>query len=171
MNKALEITAHQTPNLRVVSAAKKFHFAALQLREDKDLREVCLVNAALSLELYLKSLNATLHFMEGVKEPSGIISYAKVGIFASTKSHEPGKLFGALSPEIQSELTKQFSNHFPSTTLSLQATLDQYRNLFVEWRYIFEGNGNLVNVTELFELLSYFSKIIPKFSFGGVSDA
>lgn len=155
----LTLQIHETPNRRVLAAANKFHDAAALLYEVDALTVPTVVNAALALELYLKCLDANILFQDGRVINGGAITYDKVCVFAnSNKEHVPHKLLKALPRDVRDFLDASFSKRYSEEHEKLESVLERYQSVFVDWRYLFEGKGKAINLSELFEILEFFKK-------------
>lgn len=159
------LTIRELPNRRILAAANNFHDAAILLLRVNSLTVPSVVNAVLALELYLKCLNADIHFDgESVKE-CGAVVYEIVNVFANVKGHEPHKLFEALPQGARQFLNDSFSKRFPLKDKNLESVLKNYQGVFVGWRYVFEGNTKPLNLSELFEILSFLktstTEVVP----------
>jgi hypothetical protein len=153
----LTLQVHESPNRRVLEAANRFHDAATILYEVDALTVPTVVNAALALELYLKCLHANIHFQDGRAIQGGAVAYDKVSVFAnSNREHEPHKLFRALPQDTRIFLDASFSKRFPLEREKLESVLERYQGIFVNWRYLFEGKGKVLNLSEFFKLLEFF---------------
>lgn len=158
------LRVHESPNRRVLAAANSFHEAAMRLYAVDALTVPSVVNAALALELYLKCLDADVHFKKGRQKRGGAIAYDEVSVFANSKGHEPHKLFKALPQDTRKFLDAYFSKRFPLKREKLESTLEKYEGIFVGWRYLFEGKGNALDLSKLFELLKFLKHSTAEFS-------
>lgn len=159
----LTLQVHESPNRHVFEAASRFYDAATMLYEVDALTVPAVVNAALALELYLKCLNANIHFQDGREIQGGAIVYGKVSVFANSgKKHEPHVLFRDLPQDAKISLDASFSKRFPLEQEKLESVLERYQGIFVNWRYLFEGKGKSMNLSEFFKILEFFKTNIAE---------
>lgn len=158
------LQVQESPNRRVLAAANSFYEAAKKLGMVDALTVPSIVNAALALELYLKRLNADIHFKEGRVKRGSAVAYDKVSVFANSKVHEPHELFNALSQGTREFLDVSFSKRFPLKPKKLESVLKVFQGIFVNWRYFFEGKAKGFNLSELFEILDFFKASTTEFA-------
>ena len=147
---------YEIPNLQVQDHAEQIADAAIFLYDH--IAEIncvpsVMLESALALELYLKSLNART-----VYHPLDGISGFQLTASPTTRSHFLGALFDAIDQPIQDELQQAYeSSPVISGVRELRAALDRYSDLFVSSRYAFERrDGGGLNITDLVNLVRFF---------------
>lgn len=128
---------YQLPDIKVWDVANDYQIAASLLNEkslekdsDPGFGWVAGINAAIALEIYLKS------FLSREKlTPVGI-----GGVYQQnsdvTFGHNLPKLYRKIDPYLISELKSSFANLYPRRDLEI--SLDRYKENFVDSRYRFE---------------------------------
>lgn len=145
------------PNRSVQDHAWEFHKAAGVLFDNGFVGAAVIVNASFALELYLKCLNADLVFSDPSQLKAQVYLYGIVYDEPREKGHRLTPLFQALPWWLQVHLSERYSTSaLTETAASLEEALALFNNVFVEWRYVFEGRASGVKVTFLFELLDFF---------------
>lgn len=147
-----KLSVRQFPNPCVLSSANQFYYAALLL-DKAPLAVPTIVNAAFSLELYLKSLNSDLVFSKGVENQTGITVYKDVKNIPNKFGHNPSELFDALSSNIQSDLNCKYAECFQTKTL--RSVLSEYDEVFEKWRYIFSSEVVGLSLADLLSVLKF----------------
>ena len=140
------------PNPEVLASARAFHNAAKSI-EASDFTNAAtpkVVNSAFALELYLKSFNAKIIYENPKKGISGNTIYETVINRANTKGHVLTDLFAELNPEV----SVLINSEYPEQDESFMDALAEFNSIFIEWRYIFEGNARAVTSTKLYRLLN-----------------
>jgi hypothetical protein len=118
-----------------------------------------LIEGALAVELYLKSLSAetVLHPLEGCEVLQQVTAVPQ-------KGHVLEKLFDVIEQPIRDELQAAYATP-PGVTgqTSLRAALGRYSTTFVDIRYIFERQeaGNL-DVGGLIRLVQFFRSQVSR---------
>lgn len=116
-----------------------------------------IVNAAFALELYLKSLNVKWQ----LQDPS---SLSEKKAFLKSRSamqtgHAPSKLYQAIDKNTRDTLERKYSQRFQGTDVRrLEKIVEEYDGIFQDWRYVFEGHCESVNISFLISLLTFFSE-------------
>ena len=113
------------PDTTVYQAAKKYHSAALMLREENFY--VAVINAALAIEIYLKSFLITNHSVNGYKMHK-----------STQKGHDLRKLYNKISLTDKRVLIKTLKEVNPD--VDLESEISRYSNIFIDARYMFEPN-------------------------------
>lgn len=111
----------QVPNKRVFSSANQYQDAAVVLSKTDGCLWVAAINAALSIEIYLKS------FLLIQDKVDGYEGYKKV-----KKGHDLLKLYLEIDPDDKAALKEKLPN------LDIESQLERYKNLFTHARYTFE---------------------------------
>jgi len=125
-----------------------------------------MINVLLSAELLLKSIHATMTFLEDEKEISGTTVYQgqdkTIKITPSTrKGHALSKLFGNLPDKVQSEITKLAKNN--GYDGCVRKGLEKYDAVFVNWRYVYENNSlKSLETNPLFQIVNAIEKYCDK---------
>ncbi|WP_153003655.1 hypothetical protein [Aureimonas ureilytica] len=113
---------------RMYDLAVSFHGSALRASEDIAIKETIqsfvvpsIVNIAFAIELYFKCM---------LKESS-----------LKAHGHELKKLFRDLPEPIKSKVAAEYKIRTGHDRNSFNSDLNNYSNMFVEWRYLYEKNG------------------------------
>lgn len=120
-------------NKRILDAARDFRIASEMLRSKFGepifpLRST-VVTIAFSIELYLKYLAAS------------------VGL--EIKGHDLNVLYMKLPEDMRTRIASQFCGSRPIVDI-----LQDYRNIFVDWRYIYEKQDSSFSINDIPSLLS-----------------
>lgn len=106
-----------------------------------------IINICLSAELLLKSINASMSYLEDELQINGTTVYQgcdkTLKIVPSGTGHTLSDLFGNLPSEIQDEITKLARGDGYHGCVN--KGLKRYDRAFVKWRYIYEENA-LINL-------------------------
>lgn len=140
------------PNPVILSSAREFYAASLVIGSSAPK----IVILAFALELYLKCLNSTAVFKDGTTNVEGLTTYEAVVHKANAKGHKLSELFSELKPGIVKIVEDLYSE--PGETFG--EALAEFNNIFIEWRYSFEGNNKAVNVTKLARLLDILEQTV-----------
>jgi hypothetical protein len=130
---------HFLPDLRIWSNGNDYQAAADLLNNHRDLGWAAAINAALAIEIYLKSFLA--------KEVRS--SWDDGVIYQSASECERGhdfvQLFNKIDPTLKHLLLQEFKNLYPEVELASQ--LEKYKDYFFRARYRFEpdSRGNIDN--------------------------
>lgn len=126
------------PDLRIWTNGNCFQEAAKLLNEHKN-DWAAVINAALAIEIYLKSFLSTE--VKSSLEKNKIYQKAS----KSKHGHDLVELYRAIQEPYKSLLKNEFANLYPDTNLS--TSLEKYKDIFVQARYRFEANsrGNIDN--------------------------
>lgn len=155
----LKMTLQPIPDQGVLKTADAFWKASQRLNnsDDSSMTVPSIVNAAFALELYLKSLNMEWQ----LKDPS-CLGKEKAFLKSRTaiqKGYKPSKLFKKLDANIKNKLKQKYGQHHQGSKLEkLENVLESYDDIFEDWRYIFEGGCNSLNLPSLLLLLKFFSE-------------
>ena len=122
-----------------------------------------LCNAAVAIELYLKSLDSRWEMYDlldemGV-EGSAITSLPKVF------DHRLDNLFASLPPNIKDYLNDSFAQvSLAASGLTLDTLLSRYAETFVRERYAFENRGNTQShpISEIVNIARFFRDAVSK---------
>jgi hypothetical protein len=156
--------SYEIPNRQVYEYADQIAKAAEFLYEHI-LQVQCapsvLLEGALAVELYLKSLSAetVLHKIEGCAALQQITAAPPKG----ARTHVLQDLFDVIEQPIRDELqTAYATGPAIADVLQLREALGPYNEMFVDVRYIFERQeaGNL-DTNGLIELVQFFRRQIP----------
>jgi len=152
------------PNDDVAETADQFRVAA-NLLFDKVVTQhvVCpvLVVAAFAVELYLKALNAR-NVYTNLSEECGVDSW-QVTAQAQKSGHNLTELYNALLPDVKQGLDEAYSQHrLKRRFSSLQAALNDYSRVFIDWRYPFEDpdKGKCDSINGLVSLANFFGEYV-----------
>ena len=148
----MEIEIEQLPNPDIQASARAFYNASKELQGNSIVNSSIpvIVNAAFSLELYLKSFNSKIQFKDGKESLSGKIIYDIVINKVNNTGHVLSELFSKIKPDI----SRLIESDYNQQNESFIEALKEFNNVFIEWRYVFEGNGKAVNITKMFRLLN-----------------
>lgn len=103
-----------------------------------------MVNICLALEIFLKSINASMECSEVEKtNPDGSVYYEgqddSIKISPGGKGHKLSLLFRGLPIPAKKEISRRAtSKGLGPDDISVEAMLEKYDDVFVEWRYIYE---------------------------------
>lgn len=111
----------RVPAPEVFSSGNQYQHAASVLSETDGCLWVAAVNAALSIEIYLKSFLITDH------QVSGYEKHKKV-----KRGHDLVELYYQISPEDKAALSAKLPQ------LNLESKLERYKDVFKDARYMFE---------------------------------
>lgn len=145
------------PNRHILASARAFYKSAKILNNNEFPNDAIpiIVNSAFALELYLKAFNSKKIFKNGKETSEGITIYESVISKASSTGREAHKLhylYNDLNDKIKEIIEREHSE----ANESLEEVILEFNNLFVEWRYSFEGSNKSVNITKMFYLLEIF---------------
>jgi hypothetical protein len=133
----------QIPDLQVLDAAEQYDDARQLLHKQPPGSGVLLPllnNAAVAVELFLKSLSSELIYIP----VSGFEGLSKVRAEPELKHHKLVELFDGISGDIRSQLESHFATLTSIQTRStLRDVLRIYEGLFAASRYPFEARGDL----------------------------
>ena len=120
-----------------------------------------MINICLSVEIFLKSINASMTNLEDEMEVNGAKVYQgrdeTLKILPSGKGHALSKLFDGLPNDIQNEITQNARLEGYGGCVS--KGLKEYDDVFVDWRYIYEKNDpTSLGTHPLFQLVNAVSK-------------
>jgi hypothetical protein len=151
---------YEIPNPQVLAHAGQIADAAIFLYQH--MQEIncvpsVLLEGALAIELYLKSLSSKTIF-----HPLEHVEGFQLTASPTRRTHLLEELFDAIDEPIREELQLAYT---ASPALSgvplLRDALGPYSNLFVEVRYLFErrkGGGN--SITGLINLVKFFGQVV-----------
>lgn len=149
------------PDPGVLKEAEAFRQASqiLNTSSESMMSVPTIVNAAGALELYLKSLN-----MEWQVQDPSTLDGKKAWLDSRTalkKGHAPSELYRARGEDMRNTLEQHYQARLHETKVqSLEEVLQEYDDLFQDWRYVFEGGRKSVNLSKLFSLLTFFSEAL-----------
>ncbi|BBI51082.1 hypothetical protein HORIV_35030 [Vreelandella olivaria] len=128
---------------------------------DGDLFVPGMINICLSVEIFLKSINASTTNLEDEVEVNGTTCYIgrdeTLEILPSGKGHALSKLFDGLPVDIRNEITQHAKLEGYGECVS--KGLKIYDNVFVDWRYIYERNDpKSLGTHPLFQLVNAISR-------------
>ncbi|MCE8052757.1 hypothetical protein HOP61_15805 [Halomonas daqingensis] len=115
-----------------------------------------IVNGALSIELYLKSFNAQMVFKGEYEIEPGVVGYEDVVTEVLSKGHQPSELYRNLPKYTKDWLVHQFEKEHPGYDLG--HWFSQFDGVFINWRYLYEGNVSRVPVTDLLDLIAFLER-------------
>lgn len=120
-----------------------------------------MINICLSVEIFLKSINASTTNLEDEIEVNGATVYQgrdeTLKILPSGKGHTLSKLFDGLPEDIQNEITQHARLEGYAECVS--KGLKKYDDVFVDWRYIYEKNDpKSLGTHPLFQLVNAVSR-------------
>ena len=130
----------QLPDIKVWNVANDYQISSTLLNE-KSLEKgsapgygwVAGINAAIALEIYLKSFlsqeKLTPVGVDGIYQQNSDVTFG----------HNLPKLYQKIDPSFKSELTASFAKLYPKRDLKM--SLDRYKEDFVDGRYRFEGGS------------------------------
>jgi hypothetical protein len=148
---------YEIPNPDVKAHADQFADAALFLFEHMtkiNCVPSVLLESALAIELYLKSLSSRTVYHSVSEDPQfGYRLTAK----PTKRDHRLQELFAEIHPEIRDELEQAYTaNPMIEGVSRLIDALNDYDNLFVETRHVFERNaGTGKSISNLIHLLKW----------------
>lgn len=148
------------PKAAVITAANDFAEAA-QIIYDQ-MPSNCyplVVNATLSIELYLKAyLSKPANPREGALYPRFTF------IEQSLHKHTLSELYKAIPPDIKKKIDDEFSRTDLSGKFgTLDLALVKIANSFIEARYPFEKNHHKGHpITDIMDICKFFKKTVPK---------
>jgi hypothetical protein len=155
----------EIPNDQVANAAGQYRDAANLLFQPSRQR-ICvlplLANAAFSVELYLKSLNAkhVYHAEEGFE---GYRVTAKPISSKGSKGHSLAFLFKGLDEATKQSINESYSSFSKRKEfVSVETALDTYDAVFLNSRYAFEDESECCagSVDGLVELANFFGSYV-----------
>lgn len=147
----------RTPNPAVLASARAF-YAASKVLDDKEAANVVIpkiVNAAFALELYLKSFNSKIIFENSKELFDGRTVYKTVINKAHATGHTPSALYRKIKPDVIEKIERQYFDEIES----FEVALVEFDNVFIDWRYIFEGSSSPVNFTKLLRILDVMENV------------
>ncbi|MGE8100525.1 hypothetical protein ACQKP6_21705 [Pseudomonas fluorescens] len=157
---------HRPTEPSVYYKAEAFHIAAKILHGNAALNyrgAPFIVNAAFSLELYLKSLMSKTILEAPEIHGEGYTSYNRT--YSRSKhtgsGHDLNNLYQKLSEKIRSELQK---NHQElSGNFSLTDFFNKNKAHFVNWRYSFEGDAEPYCAQDVLHVLDTFKSYASRY--------
>lgn len=144
--------------------AEQFYCAAEILRDQPSSAGVstaCIVNASLSIELFLKALCSERRFHNVKDHKNGLFS-CEMTSSPVVKSHSLTKIWN----EIPSDIKNKARVEFKKTILfeeyqQIESVLKIYNQTFEQQRYSFENiNNSVFNITKLFYLLYFIRNLV-----------
>jgi hypothetical protein len=155
------MTLRPIPDPGVLKEADSFWQASQKLNTFSEpiMSVPTVVNAALALELYLKSLNMEWQLQDpsSLGENKALLKSRR----AVQTGHAPSKLYLAIDQDTRNTLeTRYWQRHQGTNVPKLEKILEAYDGIFQDWRYVFEGRCKSVDLSFLFSLLVFFSEEI-----------
>jgi hypothetical protein len=157
------MTAKPIPDQGVLQTGDAFRVAAQELgaHTDSSMSVPAIVNAAFALELFLKSLNVAWNLADFDQIQHDGRKAFLVSRSARQKGHTPSKLYLELDSQIRDAIERQFSiSPLSRGYRSFKDLLEVFDDLFVQWRYVFEGKCRPVNLSQLLASLQFLSEAI-----------
>lgn len=114
-----------------------------------------IVNISFSIELFIKSLNVT--YKASFKEGTPWAESYEMTVHTKDRRHSLLNLFNNLPEETQVELKKLY---LLECNIELLDDLDQIKDAFLDYRYIYEKGSHSINLGALSRVASYLKKII-----------
>jgi hypothetical protein len=158
----------ELPDAMVVEIADQYRNVVNLIYGQRPFDQYCaplLANAAFTVELYLKSLNAKLVYHSLAEELDNLDledSY-RVTVRAGQGGHVLTPLFDAIDPPLQNELQRAYSQTKAAAKIPhLRDFVDRYKNVFVHSRYPFEDKMQIsgTDITGLVFLVNFFSDFV-----------
>lgn len=124
-----------------------------------------MINICLAAEIFLKSINASVTYLEDELEINGSTVYQgrdeTMKISPGGKGHGLSKLFNNLPSDYQTEITELARCEGYDGCVS--KGLEIYDDVFVEWRYIYEKNSpETLGTHPLFQIVNAINKYCEK---------
>lgn len=156
----------EIPNSSVLDSADQFYNGAEVLRLLPPMSGVLLpmvTNAALALELYIKSL-CVRSVIKDYKHFGNEVYGGRVSEEPLKRSHDLSSLLGSISNDVKEKINVLHANEEVQYSFSdLVKLVMPYDKLFVEVRYSYENDVlSNINITELFHCLSALRSVIQK---------
>jgi hypothetical protein len=151
----------EVPNPQIRAHARQIADAALFLfknRHKVNCVPSVLLESALAIELYLKSLKATTHHQPLEGTPGNLLTAR----YSGRKCHELTRLYDEIDQPIRDTLDVAYAkSQSDKTDASLRGALAPYDTLFVDVRYIFEcRDPGVCDITDLVSLLQFLMETI-----------
>ena len=161
-----EWSISELPNRSIFALAEAFHEgASLAKEESVRLHPVAIVNGGFALELYLKSIDSERVFSGEPEIEPGIYLHEQVFSRVNLETHDAVKLWKSIDMKTKQHLEEKLPWALRERYGSVSNALKPVRNVFVEWRYLFEGRiRNPVPISDLFDLLQFLREEIPNLS-------
>jgi hypothetical protein len=155
------IPEYEIPNPQVAGHAGQIAETAIYLYDHIQEIDFCvpsvLLEGALALELYLKSLSSrtVYHPLDGVHG-------FQLTASPTRRTHFLQELFDEIDDPIRVELQQAYAAPPSSAAAPLRDALGLYNNLFVDIRYAFESRGGGgTSITGLINLVRFFHRHVP----------
>ena len=151
---------YELPDGSVHEAAGQFRDATqlllARLEQENDVLLPFLNVAAVTIELYLKSLSTDLNFV--VQDGGGDIVYSA----PNNHGHEPSVLLKGVSPEVRHRIEEAFGAWPGSGGESLAQRCGSYDRLFSGSRYSFEEGQNVsgIRLSRLMDLIEFLKTFV-----------
>ena len=154
------LNIEQILNRSVLAYARSFFNAAQCLKNGDFLNNTIplVVNTAFALELYLKSFNSDKIFINGKNLQHDVVVYENIINEVKKTGHNLLDLYQCLSDDIKDLIKKEYK----ITNISFEDAISEYKNIFTDWRYGFEGNINSINLTDITVLLTTLDNVASK---------
>jgi len=123
-----------------------------------------IVNMSFAIELFIKSLNVT-HKASFKEDNSWAESYEMI-VHTKDRRHSLINLFNNLPEKTQDGLKRQY---LLGSNIELLDDLEQIKDAFLDYRYIYEKDSHSINIGALSRVASFFKKFIESV-FLGIKD-
>jgi hypothetical protein len=138
------------PNEEILSHAKEFGNLCKEIQGLGRFTIPYIVNATFTIELYLKCL----HAQQVYSNKWDARNYSESHVRSPT--HSPHELYEKLPESKRSWLSALHCEFFDNRNANLYDELKCFHRVFIDWRYLFEGNAGTVPLSLLKELLRFF---------------
>jgi len=148
------LKVEQEVNPEVFYRAEAFHIAAKILIDCNQLKfkgGPFIVNSALSIELYLKSMLSCKCF-DNLEDGIYGSVYSKVNY-----GHDLATLFTQIPNNYQKELNIRCRK--ASTPINISEFFDEYKDCFIKWRYSFEGGAQSYKPNEVLIVMDVLNQL------------
>ena len=152
----------EIPDIQILDAADQYAQAYKLLSQQPPGSGVVLPmmnNAAMAVELYLKSFSAELIYIEDDQMPEASWVYSEPAITSGKGGHGLVDLLDAMRKEYRCILTDVFNDSLGAAwQKDLRSVLEDLEGVFMETRYPFEHGSNITryNLEHLEGLVDFF---------------
>lgn len=155
MNKSKNVFIGEHISTKIYVLAEEFFKASKSLAEVDDNSSPSIVCAAFSIELFLKALNAETLYKDKYEYPDGSVAYDDLYDCSLVKGgHNLKVLFDNIPAHLKDEIRKQYQGKYKSWP-SIDAELDNIKDVFVHFRYTYERKTYVLHKTALLNLSGF----------------
>lgn len=137
------------PDNEILSHAKEFLNLCKELQGKWRFTIPFIINATFAIELSLKCLHANQYYDNNTGT-----SYSKS--LLKSRNHSPHELYDIFPDEKKLWLNDLHSEFFHDRKTKLRQELEFFEKVFINWRYMYEGNSSSIRLDILKDLLRFF---------------